>query len=139
MLHEIKQRLLQNAYKNEVHIRVQVVCRVLEHIGWNIWNPQEVYLEYPTDPLQNSKRVDVSLLHGNSQPIIYIEVKQPGMVDQNLSDIERQLSEYNRNNNAMFGDNQPVLIQKGRKLLDACGLRNVKLEILLEDGTVKTG
>jgi predicted type IV restriction endonuclease len=45
MLQEIKQRLLQNAYKNEEHIRVQAVCRVFQRVGWDIWNPQEVYLE----------------------------------------------------------------------------------------------
>jgi hypothetical protein len=37
-----------------------------------------------------------------------------------------------------IGDSQDVLLQKARRLLDACGLREVRLEILLEDGTVRT-
>jgi len=30
------------------------------------------------------------------------------------------------------------LIERARKLLDACGFRELKIEILLEDGTLKT-
>jgi hypothetical protein len=36
------------------------------------------------------------------------------------------------------GDHQEVLIQKARKLLDACGYKGTKLEVLLDDGTLKT-
>jgi len=35
------------------------------------------------------------------------------------------------------GDDQQMLIQKGRKLLDAHGFRDVSLEVLLDDGTTK--
>lgn len=37
-----------------------------------------------------------------------------------------------------IGDNQEVLIQKARRLLDACGFRSLKLEVMFEDGTTKT-
>jgi len=37
-----------------------------------------------------------------------------------------------------IGDSQDTLIQKSRRLLDACGFRDVRLEVVLEDGTVKT-
>ena len=37
------------------------------------------------------------------------------------------------------GDDQGRLIEKGRKLLDACGLRDVGFRVLLDDGTVKNG
>ena len=36
------------------------------------------------------------------------------------------------------GDSQEVLIQKGRRLLDACGFRDLPLSVLLEDGSTKT-
>lgn len=36
------------------------------------------------------------------------------------------------------GDSQEVLIQRARRLLDLCEFRDVQLQILLEDGTVKT-
>jgi hypothetical protein len=38
-----------------------------------------------------------------------------------------------------IGDHQEVLIQKARKLLNACGFRDRELEITLEDGTKKIG
>jgi hypothetical protein len=34
-----------------------------------------------------------------------------------------------------IGDNQEVLLHKARKLLDTCGYRGMKIEVLLEDGT----
>jgi DNA sulfur modification protein DndB len=37
-----------------------------------------------------------------------------------------------------IGDSQETLIRKSRRLLDACGFRDVRLEVVLEDGTVKT-
>jgi hypothetical protein len=36
------------------------------------------------------------------------------------------------------GDSQEVLLQKGRRLLSDCGFREVTLQVILEDGTVKT-
>jgi hypothetical protein len=35
-----------------------------------------------------------------------------------------------------IGDNQPILIQKARKLLDVCGCHGQKFEVLLENGEV---
>ena len=37
------------------------------------------------------------------------------------------------------GDDQGRLIEKGRELLNACGLRDVGFRVLLDDGTVKNG
>lgn len=36
------------------------------------------------------------------------------------------------------GDNQEMLLQKARRLLDACGFHSLKLEVAFEDGTSKT-
>ena len=33
-----------------------------------------------------------------------------------------------------IGDSQQVLVQKGRRLLDACGFRDVQLQVILENG-----
>jgi hypothetical protein len=44
-------------------------------------------------------------------------------------------------NNGWFieiGDSRRPLVQKARKLLDACGQHNVKGQIILEDGTPNT-
>jgi len=36
------------------------------------------------------------------------------------------------------GDNQEILIQKARKIFDACGYRTLKFEVLFEDGNAVT-
>ena len=41
-LKDIVIRLRDNQYKNEEHIRLGVVYRLLNELGWDIWNPQEV-------------------------------------------------------------------------------------------------
>ena len=38
-----------------------------------------------------------------------------------------------------IGDDQDRLIEKGRELLNACGLRDVGFRVLLDDGTVRNG
>jgi hypothetical protein len=38
-----------------------------------------------------------------------------------------------------IGDSQDALIQKARKLLNACGYRDVTLAVLLDDGTLRSG
>jgi hypothetical protein len=38
-----------------------------------------------------------------------------------------------------IGDQQEVLIQKARRLLNTCGFRDLKLEVFLEDGSSKNG
>jgi hypothetical protein len=37
-----------------------------------------------------------------------------------------------------IGDSQDILIQKARKLLNMCGFTELKLEVLLEDGSLKS-
>ena len=37
-----------------------------------------------------------------------------------------------------IGDSQDTLIQKARKVLNACGFSEIKLEVLLEDGTLRS-
>ena len=36
------------------------------------------------------------------------------------------------------GDSQEVLIQRGRRLLNECEFRDVPLQVVLKDGTIKT-
>ena len=50
-----------------------------------------------------------------------------------------QTTELNDGSFIEIGDSQDMLIRKGRRLLDACGFRDRRLEVVLEDGTVKVG
>lgn len=101
-LNELRSLFGQGAFKNEQHIRVCVVCRVLQELGWNIWNPDEVDLEFACAPDEDSTKVDLALRCTPLKPDVFIETKAYGQIRNRLSDIERQLRDYNRNNTAMF-------------------------------------
>ncbi len=101
-LNDIRSLFERGVFKNEEHIRVCVVCRILLELGWNIWNPDEVNLEFAVAPDEDQTKVNVALRSTPLQPDAFIEVKAFGQLRGKLSDIERQLRDYNRNNTAMF-------------------------------------
>ena len=101
-LNDIQSLFDRGVFKNEEHIRVCVVCRILQELGWNIWNPDEVTMEFAVAPDEDQTKVDVALRSTPVQPDAFIEVKAFGQLRGKLADIERQLRDYNRNNTAMF-------------------------------------
>jgi len=101
-LNELRSLFGRGALKNEEHIRTCVVCRILQELGWNIWNPEEVDLEFACAPDEDSTKVDVALRCTPLKPDVFIETKAYGQIRSRLPDIEHQLRDYNRNNTAMF-------------------------------------
>lgn len=97
---DIRQKLSQGAYKNEEHVRLNLVSRVLFELGWNIWDPAEVNAELTVAPAEDKTKVDLALfLHGGS-PAVFVEIKAVGKIA--LPEVERQLRDYNRNLTAKF-------------------------------------
>jgi hypothetical protein len=90
------------AYKNEEHIRLSLVARILQELGWNIWDPMEVYTEYVAVPTEDRTKVDIALFENLSAPSAFIEVKALGYAKSRLRETEIQLRDYNRNNTALF-------------------------------------
>jgi hypothetical protein len=101
-LRDIRTLFERGAFRNEEHIRVCVVCRILHELGWNIWNPEEVHLEFACAPDEDHTKVDLALHSLPRRPDVFIEVKGSGQLRTRLTEIERQLRDYNRNNTAMF-------------------------------------
>ena len=101
-LADIKARLQNAEYRCEEHIRLSLVARLLQCLGWNIWNPKEVNTEFIVVPNEDKTRVDVALFLNQFAPAVFIEIKCVGQIQGRLTDIERQLRDYNRNNTAMF-------------------------------------
>ncbi len=91
LLNDIRSLFDRGVFKNEEHIRVCVVCRILQELGWNMWNPEEVTLEFAVAPDEDQTKVDVALRSTPVQPDAFIEVKALGQLRGKLSDIERQL------------------------------------------------
>ena len=102
VLEDIRQKLKERVYKNEEHVRLSLVTRLLIELGWNVWNPAEVNTEFSPVPDEDSTRVDVALLLNAYSPPIFIEVKNVGRLQGDLRQLEIQLRDYNRNNTALF-------------------------------------
>jgi len=95
-LEDIQRRLRENQYKNEEHVRLSLVARVLQEYGWDIWDPTEVNAEFVPVPEEDNKRLDIALFAPPSTPAVFIEVKAVGAITH-LADTERQLRDYNKN------------------------------------------
>lgn len=102
LLADIKARLLNGEYKNEEHVRLSLVARVLQALGWNIWNPMEVNAEFVVVPDEDSKKVDVALFLRPFVPTVFVEIKAVGQMQGKLTATEQQMRNYNRDNQAMF-------------------------------------
>ena len=102
ILTDIRERLQHGEYQNEEHIRLALVCRLLLELGWDIWNPREVNTEFPAIPTEDKTKVDIALFAKESLPSIFIEVKAVGKIGASLTEVERQVRDYNRNNTALF-------------------------------------
>ncbi len=109
-LTDIRKKLQEGFYKNEEHVRLSLVARVLQQLGWDIWNPAQVFTEFPVVPSEDLSRVDIALFSNPYEPSVFIEVKAVGKLDRNIFAVERQLRDYNRNNTAPFS-----IITDGRK------------------------
>lgn len=110
IISDICEKLHSNTYSNEEHVRLSLVARLLQTLGWNIWNPQEVHTEYNVARSEDGTRVDFALFLRRNEPTVFIEVKAVGKIDLNLTAIERQMRDYNRNNTA-----QITILTDGRK------------------------
>jgi len=100
-LEDIRRRLQENQYRNEEHVRLSLVARVLQEYGWDIWDPTEVDAEFTPVPQEDRTKVDIALVGPANLPLVFIEVKPVGGI-RDRGQTERQLRDYNRNNTAPF-------------------------------------
>jgi predicted type IV restriction endonuclease len=102
ILTKIIEHLKNGDYKNEEHVRVAIVLRILQVLGWDIWNPRECCLEFAPILDEDNKKVDVALFKPPSWslPAVFIEVKAVGKLEQNLETSVKQLEDYCRRNQA---------------------------------------
>lgn len=102
ILLDVINRLKQGEFKNEEHVRLSLVCRLLEHLGWDIWSPREVFTEFAAMPQEDASRVDIALFMPPQllRPAVFIEIKAVGKLIPAIQSAEIQLRNYNRNNQA---------------------------------------
>ena len=109
IIKDIREKINNKYYLNEEHIRLNLVIRLLEELGWDIWNPKEVFAEFLVAPDEDKTKVDLALFLNNISPSVFIEIKYLGKIFDKLPHIERQLRNYNRDNTATIS-----LITDGR-------------------------
>lgn len=105
IIEDIRNLLKDRLFKDEQHVRFSLVGRICQALGWNIWNPEEFYTEYPVKkfpPQDVTKelrgRVDVALMlpekHSGIAEV-FIEVKTPYKLQSEIESGEKQLDRYN--------------------------------------------
>ncbi|MDR2924521.1 MAG: hypothetical protein LBU76_00950 [Azoarcus sp.] len=99
VLAEIVGYLKSGDYKNEEHVRVAIVLRILQALDWDIWNPRECWPEHTPNYNNNNERVDVALFKPPvfSKAALFIEVKTVEKLQQKqgFAEAESQLEKYN--------------------------------------------
>ena len=91
---QIMSRLSAVKGKGEEATKQAMVMPMLNAMGYDIWNPEEVCPEYDADfeikKYGQKEKVDIAIFH-SGKPGIYVEVKS---VDTNLDGHEGQLAKY---------------------------------------------
>jgi len=85
-LNKIIQNLKNNLYPSEALISQGVVKRILSLFGWPVYDPEWVIPEYSL----HGRRVDLALCNTPNRPIMFVEVKQLGLIEG----ADKQLFEY---------------------------------------------
>lgn len=102
-IEDIRVKLESASYKKEEHVRIGIVARICQVLGWDIWDPQEFYTEFPIKMRNKEGSVDVALFHSNLKdkaPDVFFELKAVGKLKGNIESSEEQLQEYNFYNTA---------------------------------------
>jgi len=70
---DIQNKLIARSYRNEEHVRLSLVARILQSLGWDIWNPKETNCEFIVAPTEDTTRVDVALFDVSRNPSVFIQ------------------------------------------------------------------
>ncbi len=84
---DIRKGLQEGQFTNEAQVSHGIVGRLLDALAWPRYNTNIVTPEYSVQ----GTRVDFALCHPQSKPLIFIEVKKVGLIDE---EGERQLFQY---------------------------------------------
>lgn len=93
---DIRAKLEEKAYKNEEHVRLNLVLRILGELGWCIWNPKKVNAEFVVAPGEDKTKVDLAVFLTSYTPVVFMEIKAVGQLSGKLAEIEKQLRDYAR-------------------------------------------
>ncbi len=85
-------------YPNKTAVRTKIVQHILDALGWDVYNPDQVCDEYTLKLKLKTvtRRIDLALCVSNGSPRCIIELQSPAyaLKDIGRSDGDRQLFEY---------------------------------------------
>jgi len=85
-INRIRTSITEGRFSNESSISQGIVLPILQSLGWQTFDVRQVSPEYTV----GGRRVDFALLDKRNQPMVFIEVKMLGNIEQG----EQQLFEY---------------------------------------------
>ncbi|MFN4244027.1 MAG: type I restriction enzyme HsdR N-terminal domain-containing protein [Tepidisphaerales bacterium] len=80
---DIVKRLREGAFRNEQSISTGIVLKLLNQLGWDIFDNRIVWPEYST----GEGRADYALCVPPEKPALLIEVKQPGSAEEGVRQV----------------------------------------------------
>lgn len=97
-IEDIRIKFQNNEYMNNEHLKISLVLRILQTLGWDLWNPKEFYPDFVISP---KRKVDVALFAVPSTLSVFIEIKPVEKFEQNVKEFEPQLNDF-KNKNIIF-------------------------------------
>lgn len=94
IIEDIRAKIAGNLYKNEEHLRFSLVTRLLAELGWDIWNPAEVYPGFPLNHDTGKSSVDLALIASPPSPGIIMKIKVSDSIDGHIMELETLLRDY---------------------------------------------
>ena len=93
-IEDIRAKLRNDEYKNIEHVRLSIIGRMLHNLGWDLWDPAEVYPDYVAGTSQEHPCIDLALFAKPPAPSVFIEIKAPGSVENELIESGLQSKKY---------------------------------------------
>ena len=97
-INELKSAKGLNVY-DEATTKQIIIIRILNILGWDIFNVKEIQPEYPVDPQNSNEKVDYALAKETNN-MVFVEAKA---VSINLEDWEEKFCSYCFKNNVILG------------------------------------
>ena len=76
-IEDIRAKLLNETYRTTEQLRISLVARILDKLGWDIWNPNDVYAHYCVESAKGKPVVDFALFAEPSYSSVFITVAPP--------------------------------------------------------------
>ena len=93
-IEDIRAKLLNETYRTKEQLRLSLVARILDKLGWDIWNPNDVYAHYCVETAEDKPVVDFALFTEPSCSSVFITVAAPHELTAETGNFELGLERF---------------------------------------------